>query len=243
MRVIVIICLLAGVAEAQPARELYEQGLRHYDAGEYDEAIAAWQESFQLSGAPLLLFNIGQAYRLDGDCVTANQFYARYREAEPQPRNLEELVAAEARCEGATAEQPPPEEPPPVIEQPPPAVVTAPIVETAVPAPPRSRRGQRSAGLATGGAGLVLAGTGVYFGMRAADAAATIEDRDGEWTAELAELEARGQLDRTIGWITGAAGAAAIVTGGVLYLLGRDDPAVEVSRTRGGAAVSWRVRF
>jgi hypothetical protein len=216
--VIVFLLGLAGVASAQPARQLYEEGLRHYGAGEYDEAIAKWEVAYQLSEAPLLLFNLGQAHRLKGDCALARAFYERYREAEPAPKNLEELLAAEALC---------PAEPvaetavPPVVETPP-VAPPPPIVEPAPPPSPRrrSRRGQRIAGLATAAVGVVLAGASAYFGWRAAGAATTIEERDGEWTPAFAELEARGERDRTIAWIAGGAGAAAIV-----------------------AAVSWRVRF
>jgi hypothetical protein len=241
---IVLVCLLglAGVASAQPARQLYEEGLRHYGAGEYDDAISKWEVAYQLSKAPLLLFNLGQAHRLKGDCVRARALYARYREAEPAPKNLEELVAAEALCPVEPVSETAPE---PVAETPPAETPRVAVENEPPPAPRRrrSRRGQRIAGIATAGAGVVIGGAGAYFGWRAADAAATVEEREGEWTPELADLEARGARDRTIALIAGGAGAAAIVTGAVVYLLGRDDPAVEVSPTRGGAAASWRVRF
>jgi tetratricopeptide (TPR) repeat protein len=241
--VIVFWLAIAGSASAQPARELYEEGLRHYGAGEYDEAIAAWQASYDLSKAPLLLFNLGQAHRLKGDCAAARRLYERYRAEEPQPKNLDELVAAEALCRDAAPEPPPVVEPPPPAVAAPPPVVASPAPAAVPPPPRRSRRGQRVAGLVTGGAGLVAGGAAVFFGLRAADAEATVEERVGEWTRELADLEARGRRDQTIALVASAAGAAAIVTGTVLYLLGRDDAAVEVSPARGGAAVSWRVRF
>jgi hypothetical protein len=68
---------MTTVVHAQPAvpqdptvraRELYLEGKRNYDLADYPRAIAAWKESYTLSGAPMLLFNIGQAYRLAGDC-------------------------------------------------------------------------------------------------------------------------------------------------------------------------------
>src|SRR5262245_3691 len=86
-------------SDAERARVLYEQGLRHYNLTEYDQAIVVWRESYRLSKAALLLFNIGQAYRLDGDCETAAQFYASYRREAAKPiKNESEVAAAEALC-------------------------------------------------------------------------------------------------------------------------------------------------
>ncbi len=44
------------------ARELYLQGDREYQAGRYEQAVAAFQEAYRLSGRPLLLFNLANAY-------------------------------------------------------------------------------------------------------------------------------------------------------------------------------------
>src|SRR5262249_22729345 len=44
------------------ARTLYQQGLRLYNLGEYDRAIEKLKTSYRLSAAPLLLYNIAQAY-------------------------------------------------------------------------------------------------------------------------------------------------------------------------------------
>src|SRR5262245_38680031 len=105
MRALIVTLVIASLSsiavaqdapkDAERARVLYEQGLRHYNLTEYDEAIVVWRESYRLSKAALLLFNIGQAYRLDGDCTTATQFYASYRREAAKPiKNESELVAA-----------------------------------------------------------------------------------------------------------------------------------------------------
>jgi len=66
--VLVAMCLVAATAHADDgkakAKQLYDEGLRHYNLAEYPDAIASWKESYRLSKAPLLLFNLGQAYRL-----------------------------------------------------------------------------------------------------------------------------------------------------------------------------------
>ncbi len=49
-------------SEAQRARELFLRGDRLYAEGRYDEAVVAFQESFDMSGRPELLFNLANAY-------------------------------------------------------------------------------------------------------------------------------------------------------------------------------------
>ena len=80
------------------AKQLYDEGLRHYQVAEYTQAIDAWKEAYLISKKPLLLFNIGQAYRLSGDCTQAITFYDNYTEAEPNPKNQDELDQAVAAC-------------------------------------------------------------------------------------------------------------------------------------------------
>src|SRR5712672_1848725 len=69
-------------ARAAEAAALYDEGKRHFDIGEYAQAIASWKQSYLRSSAPLLLFNIAQAYRLSGNCAQANRFYLNSRRAE-----------------------------------------------------------------------------------------------------------------------------------------------------------------
>ena len=41
------------------AAEIYDNGTLLYDEGLYDDAIAAWQEAYRLSGLHPILLNIG----------------------------------------------------------------------------------------------------------------------------------------------------------------------------------------
>jgi hypothetical protein len=111
-RWLLTVCLVVAAtasAWAQPATdtaraaELYERGKRHFDLGEYGAAITHWKEAYLLSSAPLLLFNIGQAHRLSGDCAQANRFYENYQRVQPKPPNKSELEAAKAKCAGTPA--------------------------------------------------------------------------------------------------------------------------------------------
>ena len=83
------------------AKQLYDEGLRHYNVAEYPQAIESWKQAYLISKKPLLLFNIGQAYRLSGDCKQAMTFYDNYQNAEPTPKNQDELDQAIAVCKAA----------------------------------------------------------------------------------------------------------------------------------------------
>jgi tetratricopeptide (TPR) repeat protein len=65
------------------AQRLYEQALNHFKAGELDEAIQKTQAAYLLAPAPELLYNLGQAYRLRGDCGLALDAYRRFLDSHP----------------------------------------------------------------------------------------------------------------------------------------------------------------
>jgi hypothetical protein len=67
----------AKPAENTP-RAHYQRGLNFYNVAEYDQAIAEFKKAYELSNAPELLFNIGQAYRLKGDCKQAVRVYRSF---------------------------------------------------------------------------------------------------------------------------------------------------------------------
>ena len=132
---------LAGAQPAGPAADdrtspaeaarLYEEGKRHFDIGEYALAIVSWKQSYLRSSAPLLLFNIAQAYRLSNNCAQANRFYLNYRRSEKHPKNQAELDKAMARCAGvepatgdAATSEPPTSAGAPTTDTPPAAPVT-----------------------------------------------------------------------------------------------------------------------
>jgi tetratricopeptide (TPR) repeat protein len=95
----VVLATTPAVADDKAkAKALYDEGLRHFQVAEYTQAIDAWKQSYLLSKKPLLLFNIGQAYRLSGDCKQAITFYDNYQDAEPNPKNQDELDQAVAAC-------------------------------------------------------------------------------------------------------------------------------------------------
>jgi hypothetical protein len=147
----------AGAAradDAAKARELFTQGNTFFDLGQFDKAIAAWQQGYQLKNDPGFLYNIGQAYRTMGDAEKAIFFYKRYLINAPKAKNkaeveqkieilqkqLEERHApptglAPSPSEGGAVEPPPPSTTTPPPGSTPPPLTTSPAAVPAVPAP------------------------------------------------------------------------------------------------------------
>jgi tetratricopeptide (TPR) repeat protein len=106
----------ADATDAQRQRragELATAGRAAYEAGRWDEAIAAFKEAYGLSQAPGLLFNIAQAYRSAGDRLQALDYYRLYLERAPTAANAAEVRTRIAELERGDA-------------MPAPVVVTAP---------------------------------------------------------------------------------------------------------------------
>src|SRR6185503_3958304 len=98
-----------------------------------------------------LLFNVAQAYRLDGNCTEALRYYKDYLAAEPQTQNRVDVEARIGQMERCVAEQqkqeqqPPPPPEPEAVPLPPPPPVTGKVVDR-----PGGGGGLRTAGLTLG---------------------------------------------------------------------------------------------
>jgi len=110
-------------ADRAAAKEAFARGTRHFNVAEYDEAIAEFKASYKLVPAPLLLYNIAQAYRQHGDCAEAARFYRSYLREAPAAKDrarveqrvveMDACVAAKPPTDGATPTRPPPTDPTP----------------------------------------------------------------------------------------------------------------------------------
>src|SRR5204862_6239173 len=85
--------LTAPPASAEPpasvdpeARRLAEEGLRHFDLGQYADAIRDFKAAYLRAPSPELLYDLAQAYRLSGDCPQAAAMYRRYLATSPTGR-------------------------------------------------------------------------------------------------------------------------------------------------------------
>ncbi|HEY1587034.1 MAG TPA: hypothetical protein VGH63_15170 [Polyangia bacterium] len=149
MRALLIACLLSLVAtpalaeNRDAARAAYRAAAKHYDLGEFADALASFKEAYRNYEDPSLLFNIGQCERMLGQNAEAVRSFRAYLQ-QPDPANrtqVEELInklQSEIDAQEAAKRQPPegtirPDEP---------AHATAPAPEAAVvvTAPPPAPR-------------------------------------------------------------------------------------------------------
>jgi hypothetical protein len=245
---LLLACLLAAspaVAQEKraAAKAKFEEGLRHYQQGDYAQAVAAWEASYALVPAPLLLFNLGNAHRLNGDCPTAVSYYDRYLADDPNGPKRAEAEEAKRRC----AEAAPAATPAAPAAEAPAARPPAPRPEP-TPAPEGGMEPLRVGGLVTAGVGLALVATGVVFALQASAAANDVESPDCSpcnWDLYRG-VEDRGRQRALLSKITIGAGAAAVVGGGILWFLAprrAAESGVQAALLPGGAQLGWSASF
>src|SRR4051812_36799474 len=118
----------AQAQDAEKARQLFQQGSKYYDLGQFDKAIEAWQQGYDQKPDPGFLYNIAQAYRQKQDAPKAIFFYKGYLRNSPKAHNraeVEQKIAALQKQGGETGGTPPP----------PPNTTTAPPTNTTAPPP------------------------------------------------------------------------------------------------------------
>jgi hypothetical protein len=209
---------------------------REFDRGNHAAAVAHYREAYRLVPTPGLLYNLGQAYRLAGQCSEAADAYRRYLEQVPDsPYRMtakENMSAAEVcardlavRAHGRSA-----------------GGATS-IAGHGGANDDRDRgSARRRAGMIVGGGGGVLLAGGAYFALdasRAADRVSEAYERGGSWD-DVAADDARGRRSRWISGVSLGLGVTAFVGGGALYWTGRRadrTPAIAVGPNAGGGEV------
>ena len=137
----------AQAQDAEKARQLFQQGSKYYDLGQFDKAIEAWQQGYDQKPDPGFLYNIAQAYRQKQDAAKAIFFYKGYLRNSPKAHNRAEVEQKIAQLQkqagdtGATNPPPPPTNtnppPPPTnTNPPPPPTNTTPMVTVTPTEPP-----------------------------------------------------------------------------------------------------------
>ena len=234
------------------ANALFERAQKHYQAGQYSDAIKLFTEAYELVHDPVFLFNLAQSYRKVLDCVKASEYYQRYlsdaTDADAKQRErVEQWLREIAPCVEQRREESERARRADEAERAQQAEVLRRQREEAS----RSRgidRGRplRIAGMAAAGVGVVGLGLGSVFTIRGAQIKSELADdcADGcDWSM-LQGKDASGRRANTIaavGWIGGVLAAGGGVT---LYLLGRSRiERVQVAPVAGGAAVSARLSF
>jgi tetratricopeptide (TPR) repeat protein len=242
MRVLLVFLSLAlttafaGTSQAQgrgkqSAEAHYQKGMKAYTLGHFPEAIEEFEKAYELRSEPIFLYNIAQSHRQNNKPDRAIFFYRRYLEADPEAKNRPEIekrikdmeAQLNAKPEVAPAPapvappmpQPIPVAPPVVPVQPQPVPVTQ--LQTQPPPPTSTGRGLRIAGITVGAVGVAGVVGGIFLGLHANS---LYEEATKPGQTYDKSKDDSSKTFRTLEWVSFGVGAAAIVTGGVLYYLG-----------------------
>jgi Tetratricopeptide repeat len=228
------------------ARTLAERGRAFHDAGDYASAISAFTLAYVMAPSPALLFNLAQAYRLQGNCDDAALMYRRYLASGPSADEralAESHLATVERCARKLALHIPVEvSPGRVIRKPPPDPLAASLkLRTA------SRRAEITQDVGIGlvlGGGVALAAAAYYTvsADNAADEVAAAYEMGAKWK-DVAPIDERGRRASRNAKILGAGGVLGVASGVVTYLIGRHTehvPMTVTPRARGvELGMSW----
>jgi tetratricopeptide (TPR) repeat protein len=205
----------AAAAQTSGSRDLTTRAKRHVadglaaqDAGDLAEAIAQYERAYRLVPHPELLFNLGQAHRLDGEPARALAFYRRYLAIEPDGR-----VAADARrwiaeLEPIVGDAPEPDDALPGARAEPQAERTSP--------PPNPGRPYLYAGVSCVGLGILSTALATLAGLEARQVDRALSRHDGPWTDALLAEQDRGRGLETRSILFAGAGAALVAGGAAL---------------------------
>ncbi|UJR86921.1 tetratricopeptide repeat protein [Sandaracinus amylolyticus] len=223
------------------ARALFDAGAASYEAGRYDEALGYFQRSYELSGRPQLLYNIGSAaerVRQDALALRSYEDYLRLVPDAPNRARAETRIEALRRivtAQGETAEDTTQEE-----------GSTAAVVEPS-PGPsgdePSSGPGIGPWIVVGGGAAVVVAGA-ILLGAGLADRSAVEDPAPGATWADAEAAYDRGPALLTSGIVLLPVGAAIVGAGLAWALIPVESGGVErISLRVGPASIAVAGRF
>ena len=231
--------LAARADEITPkARVLAERGRLLHAHGQYAAAIDAFQEAYVMSPSPALLFNLAQAYRLQGTCEDAAVMYQRYLASDPPPEGREIAEAQLGNVERCARDHVPLRSP---LR---PTVAAAPPDRgDDLPTPTRAHF-EKTLGLGLTLAGGVALGGALYFALDASHAASDVSTAyaKGGASKDIAPIDERGRRAALDGKVLAAGGTLAVFGGIALYAVGyraeHARPRVAVVPAHGGGNVS-----
>lgn len=212
------------------AKKHVADGLAAQDAGDFTTAIAEYERAYRLVPHPEILFNLGQAHRLDGQPARALSYYRRYLAIEPDGRVAADAKRWIAELEPIVGDTPEPDDTLPGER---PTERTSPLPDPGKP--------YLYAGISCIGVGLVSVGWATLFGLEARNIDRTLSNHQGPWTdALLAEqdrgrsMETRSILLASAGGVLVVGGAALIYVGHRKFLASRQQPTFAVAPMFGG---------
>jgi tetratricopeptide (TPR) repeat protein len=219
-----IVCLAGSVFAdgklppmAPEAKAHLEKGLRAYDVQSYAEAIDEFRAGYQIDARPELLYALGQAERLSGDCKGAMEAYRSFLRTNPSSRQEASAKKNLQRCarelEAAASAAPRPPAPvEPAAER---AAVPPPPEPVLPPPAPYYRDVLGGAALGIGLAGIGAGGAlwGIGEGQIGAVNGASRYDQFARSTAGAQGAETL----RIAGIVTVSVGGALLVVAAVRY--------------------------
>jgi hypothetical protein len=231
------------------ARTLAERGRAFHDAGDYAKAIAAFTQAYAMAPSPALLFNLAQAYRLQGNCDDAALMYRRYLATNPRPDGralAEDQLAKVERClqNKLSLNLPVDTEIANLAVPPPPDAVA---LSATGPGPSRKAQLEQDIGIGLALGGGVALAAAAYYTVEARNAAndvAAAYARHAKWK-DIAPIDARGKTSATNARILAVGGALGVVGGIVTYVIGKhtERTPVAVVPTGHGVEVSMSWAF
>jgi tetratricopeptide (TPR) repeat protein len=231
----------------EKARALADRGRAAHDAGDYTTAISAFTQAYVMAPSPALLFNLAQAYRLQGDCDDAALMYRRYLATNPGPeaRALAEThLASVERCLHKLALHIPVEIASGRLVVPPPP---APLAVSADAPVSRKAQLEKDVGIGLALGGSVALAVAAYYTVQAHNASndvAAAYAMGAKWK-DIAPIDERGKIASTRAKLFGAGGALGVAGGIVTYLIGRhtEQLPVAVTPTARGAQLTMLWAF
>jgi tetratricopeptide (TPR) repeat protein len=207
------------------AKQHVNQGLIAQDEHRYDDAIAAYDQAYELVPHPEILFNLGQVYRLKGDHAASLHYYRKYLAVDGKGRvapeakrwiaKLEKMVSpAETQAFEERAEQQHRQARAKAAAPPPAPVAT----EEPTPEKPRSRWTTKRK-IAVGLVGVSVASWGVGVGLEFSGRA-TYDEYERTIGSSREALFDRANRKHHLAQGLAIGGAACIAAAAVLWFTG-----------------------
>jgi hypothetical protein len=261
-RALVIVLAIAATARAEPPSDAkkteaiahFRQGEEYFKSAQWEAAIKEYRAAYELTGEPLMVFDIALANEKAGNVEPAYDGYDQYLKTVSLGTAADEARAGKARLQRTVdrirAERA-------EVER----VKAAAAAETAkrdaerrdvarAHAETLAHRHDDRARIYTFGAlgavgvGAIAIGIGVKFGLDAQAAADEVSGHTGPWTDALIARDHDGHEANTKMLVLTGVGAAAIATGGVLYWLARREHGeaerIRIAATPGAIWVAGR---
>jgi tetratricopeptide (TPR) repeat protein len=223
---LVVWALAPAVARAQgpaspQARAHFKLGVDHYNAGDYDAAVAELEAAIAIVDEPDFEYVLGQAERRRGRCDRAIEAYRRFLRSGPPPAEVKVAETNILRCEEAIAKaHPPPVEPPDATPPVPPPTPPQPPVQPVT--PPSTSSAGKVAGGVTAGVGAVALGVGAALAVLAGNQAARVNAAGAShapWTQALQDDFDGAHRDGTASGVLLGVGGALVAAGGLVVVL------------------------